>query len=240
MCSLPHVRGGVSYNNAMQNCELNSSPRTWGCFLHLPDCQRHQKLFPTHVGVFPVQAFQLLSDCPLPHARGGVSQGARDMAILFLSSPRPWGCFYNDDGSAKDYELFPTPVGVFLWSRCRCSRRSSLPHARGGVSSNRLVSYLDSHSSPRPWGCFQDFDFFPAPRNLFPTPVGVVPRLTTRKPNNKTLPHARGGVSFASAILTKGRLSSPRPWGCFRSWTARRRSLKLFPTPVGVFLRDFR
>ena len=53
---------------------------------------------------------------------------------------------------------------------------------------------------------------------------------------DKSLPHARGGVSYQQAYWLAHRASSPRPWGCF---LLRQRSAHddgVFPTPVGVFL----
>ena len=35
-------------------------------------------------------------------------------------------------------------------------------------------------------------------------------------------------------------MSSPRPWGCFRSRRVRSQQRDVFPTPVGVFLRSLR
>ncbi len=89
----------------------------------------------------------------LPHARGGVSSRATDIAGYGTSSPRPWGCFYQDSRGFQFGFVFPTPVGVFpaigdLWYNS-----SSLPHARGGVS------YLTS--------------VFTSDDMVFPTPVGV-------------------------------------------------------------------
>ena len=51
-----------------------------------------------------------------------------------------------------------------------------------------------------------------------------------------SLPHARGGVSVIdSQALTVGR-SSPRPWGCFWDLRDGSKPIRVFPTPVGVFL----
>jgi len=52
-----------------------------------------------------------------------------------VSSPRSWGCFL----------LIP-----FQWQPA-----PRLPHARGGVSSDRCNPLLLIWSSPRSWGCFQ-------------------------------------------------------------------------------------
>ncbi|SMG65048.1 hypothetical protein BMETH_297_3 [methanotrophic bacterial endosymbiont of Bathymodiolus sp.] len=50
-----------------------------------------------------------------------------------------------------------------------------------------------------------------------------------------SLPHARGGVSAASAADVTPTTSSPRPWGCFLYKEATPVPKKVFPTPVGVF-----
>ena len=47
------------------------------------------------------------------------------------SSPRPWGCFYKDDPEAAEYDVFPTPVGVFPKLSTAVLQSSSLPHTRG-------------------------------------------------------------------------------------------------------------
>ena len=71
--SLPHVRGGVSRQNA-----------------HVPHVG---VVFPTCVGVFLPQSAIACPFCGLPHVRGGVSVGARSLHVINQSSPRAWGCF---------------------------------------------------------------------------------------------------------------------------------------------------
>ncbi len=56
--------------------------------------------------------------------------------------------------------------------------------------------------------------------------------------NLTCLPHARGGVSFYVLFNQIIKESSPRPWGCFWSGTLEGIFPVVFPTPVGVFLRD--
>ncbi|SMG65751.1 conserved hypothetical protein [methanotrophic bacterial endosymbiont of Bathymodiolus sp.] len=51
--SLPHARGGVSFQKKGRKSAKVSSPRPWGCFLY---AARHVPcviVFPTPVGVFP-------------------------------------------------------------------------------------------------------------------------------------------------------------------------------------------
>ncbi len=95
-------------------------------------------------------------------------------------------------------------------------------------------------SSPRPWGCFQVEITKIALDLVFPTPVGVFPIGVQLNLIKRCLPHARGGVSlkvlFAEYVLR----SSPRPWGCFRLRADWQYQLGVFPTPVGVFLRQLR
>ena len=91
--SLPHDRGGVSAHRCHQPAKTQSSPRPWGCF-HLSTQQKaYSKVFPTTVGVFPTLPISTCWGSSLPHDRGGVSIRFFFWTVLFLSSPRPWGCF---------------------------------------------------------------------------------------------------------------------------------------------------
>ena len=94
-------------------------------------------VFPTPVGVFLLVLSKRISATRLPHARGGVSFFSVDDDLLEKSSPRPWGCFLRPIELLAYFIVFPTPVGVFPL-RCKESGTwTSLPHARGGVSSQR-------------------------------------------------------------------------------------------------------
>ena len=74
--SLPHARGGVSMLKA-DILELEkSSPRTWGCFYLYTIKLVSLKVFPTHVGVFPLFREFIGYPFRLPHARGGVSESS--------------------------------------------------------------------------------------------------------------------------------------------------------------------
>ena len=66
--------------------------------------------------------------------------------------------------------------------------------------------------------------------------MGVFPPQTIKQPLSLSLPHARGGVSLGGDTFTHWMPSSPRPWGCFRIPYLRTDPLRVFPTPVGVFL----
>ena len=152
--------------------------------------------------------------------------------------------------------VFPTPVGVFLDDYCHHQRYCRLPHARGGVSDENADVPLPDVSSPRPWGCFRRGRISSSHKRVFPTPVGVFPTCRKLAMSGKSLPHARGGVSrYHQSIADKDK-SSPRPWGCFFSYTGSREFARssprpwgcfssgmmfitieaVFPTPVGVFL----
>ena len=50
-------------------------------------------VFPTSVGVFLKASATTLAGAGLPHVRGGVSIARTGPEGVFLSSPRPWGCF---------------------------------------------------------------------------------------------------------------------------------------------------
>ena len=131
---LPHARGGVSAFALSATNAAVSSPRPWGCFpRRVPDARRG-RVFPTPVGVFLDDFLKATDARSLPHARGGVSGPNGKGVEEEVSSPRPWGCFFQREAAAGSADVFPTPVGVFPISPLRLSARKRLPHARGGVS----------------------------------------------------------------------------------------------------------
>ena len=71
---------------------------------------------------------------------------------------------------------------------------------------------------------------------VFPTLVGVFPRAPRPDPARPRLPHARGGVSYTSAVVEQEQRSSPRSWGCFSLGIIGKALAEVFPTLVGVFL----
>ena len=92
---LPHARGGVSFIGKYCFDIKVSSPRPWGCFSSRHNHPTTGRVFPTPVGVFLVRSGAFAFGCCLPHARGGVSKVIKNNPELSMSSPRPWGCFYN-------------------------------------------------------------------------------------------------------------------------------------------------
>ena len=121
-----------------------------------------------------------------------------------------------------------------MWSIGR--RSSSLPHVRGGVSSEIKGFRVWQESSPRAWGCFEAQRARRTRREVFPTCVGVFLVWNSLGIGHPSLPHVRGGVSAPSSISLPPLASSPRAWGCFcRPWPGGQ-SADVFPTCVGVFL----
>ena len=212
-----------------------SSPRPWGCFPASVSMVNRKKVFPTPVGVFLWWGGPRSTNARLPHARGGVSQFSRSHRYRAASSPRPWGCFSRRTPSHSKRTVFPTPVGVFLYSTWSVPSAGCLPHARGGVSASELREQADILSSPRPWGCFPVVFAIGQQGQVFPTPVGVFPLVWGNPGVAKRLPHARGGVSFFARVVGLMALSSPRPWGCFLDRAFEQDDEDVFPTPVGVF-----
>ncbi len=153
--SLPHARGGVSGIRVTGSGLAESSPRTWGCFHPASLVLPHAKVFPMHVGVFPVLFRKFRRRICLPHARGGVSRVLCGCRCTSASSPRTWGCFYREVSRAGEILVFPTHVGVFPLLSPLAHQHRSLPHARGGVSANQFPGNMNDGSSPRTWGCFQ-------------------------------------------------------------------------------------
>ena len=136
--------------------------------------------------------------------------------LIARSSPRAWGCFEKRSREARDGEVFPTCVGVFLLYRHASRRPGSLPHVRGGVSQKAAGLRLRLRSSPRAWGCFSLIKRYRELFPVFPTCVGVFLHMTSRSGFFLGLPHVRGGVSCLILLSRFGVI--------------------VFPTCVGVFL----
>jgi len=93
-----------------------------------------------------------------------------------------------------------------------------LPHACGGVSPIGAVC----------------IGWLP----VFPTRVGVFLLLSLIFFRRNSLPHACGGVSYYQTEKRRSLKSSPRVWGCFSLFFRPKFYLAVFPTRVGVFLKD--
>ena len=150
-----------------------SSPRPWGCFSPSPVASSPFAVFPTPVGVFLYRGSTDTQLKSLPHARGGVSVFFVFLALTFVSSPRPWGCFFIIKPLTNFGIVFPTPVGVFPKKSALFLKPLCLPHARGGVSTSLYGITVLRQSSPRPWGCFRPIGQRRPSTRVFPTPVGV-------------------------------------------------------------------
>ena len=156
-----------------ESAERRSSPRAWGCFHEGRLLSDPLTVFPTCVGVFPVLGGPVGAITGLPHVRGGVSEKREQKPPKRRSSPRAWGCFDMSIRYVQYARVFPTCVGVFLLLRSQFRYLCSLPHVRGGVSSDGLFGLYRLPSSPRAWGCFQGLRPLQCISSVFPTCVGV-------------------------------------------------------------------
>ena len=95
------------------------------------------------------------------------------MNATAMSSPRTWGCFSVRETYISRLIVFPTHVGVFLYSALTCGVSVGLPHARGGVSAIMQDNAFTKASSPRTWGCFYFRLLSEIKPTVFPTHVGV-------------------------------------------------------------------
>ena len=95
---------------------------------------------------------------------------------------------------------------------------------------------MKAASSPRTWGCFYHALGVIGEEYVFPTHVGVFLILLRCHLAGCRLPHARGGVSPALAVVADTGMSSPRTWGCFLNLIDFIPASEVFPTHVGVFL----
>ena len=212
---LPHVRGGVSLAIFSRGSLRPSSPRAWGCFWEPAVPEAGPDVFPTCVGVFPLEECATAREESLPHVRGGVSVIPDTNPTPSASSPRAWGCFFFSFCGGALRPVFPTCVGVFPEGKREKRSYTCLPHVRGGVSPLEGNARTAELSSPRAWGCFCSMTRWRKPAPVFPTCVGVFPAPDACVCSTVRLPHVRGGVSasrFSELVIF---VSSPRAWGCF-------------------------
>ena len=127
---------------------------------------------------------------------------------------------------------------MFLWRGESPEHRQGLPHARGGVSYSSIKMPNGQESSPRTWGCFRLDQVRWKAIPVFPTHVGVFLTDISRACSLQRLPHARGGVSELMDDSAHKQTSSPRTWGCFHMEFERIAWPGVFPTHVGVFLKN--
>ena len=240
ICSLLHVRGGVSDPERGQEAA--------------------DQVFSTSVEVFLSLWVRPRSAISLLHVRGGVSNKRQGGSHERRSSPRPWRCFQLNKILAVNAAVFSTSVEVFLhqvfcagrlfsssprpW---RCFLRLSvsrstvmgLLHVRGGVSKRTAIESTTQLSSPRPWRCFHHWYRAWRLVRVFSTSVEVFLNGKSGMAKTYSLLHVRGGVSGVDLSRAFGLQSSPRPWRCFLHPRAGRHRWLVFSTSVEVFLRNW-
>ena len=125
---------------------------------------------------------------------------------------------------------------MFLCRGRRSSAYPRFPHAGGDVSAASFSPSQWMRFSPRRWGCFP----LRAPEvhvgAVFPTQVGMFPRIFIKRVQVNSFPHAGGDVSQNLFALVLFVWFSPRRWGCFHREGLRAMSPPVFPTQVGMFL----
>ena len=107
--------------------------------------------------------------------RGGVSMDSIFYVERNKYSPHAWGCFYFTKYKGYLEDVFPTCVGVFPSKSPNLFLSVSIPHMRGGVSSQMAGLNDAIQYSPHAWGCFLCINLV----NAF----------------LQSIPHMRGGVS---------------------------------------------
>ena len=99
----------------------------------------------------------------------------------------------------------------------------------------RVINYIRSRFSPRPWGCSGAVEVAAVPAIVFPTPVGMFRIRELFVARYRSFPHARGDVPMGERSFNAEIMFSPRPWGCSVAGRACRVRDCVFPTPVGMF-----
>ena len=170
----PHACGGVPCRAVEISPAYWFSPRMWGCTCCFCKEIVNFFVFPTHVGVYPIQAYLEKWTYSFPHACGGVPNKHGNARLQRSFSPRMWGCTCPLTLGRPTPSRFPHACGgVPLFRSCN-TRLSSFPHACGGVPTTSGT--------------------FPVMVEVFPTHVGVYRNFNISSVQMISFPHACGGV----------------------------------------------
>ena len=149
----------------------------WGCFCKTILTLLGALVFPTHVGVFLLLLARVILQVSIPHSCGGVSTIFPSSCKPQLYSPLMWGCFPIWFYFGCLQRVFPTHVGVFPKDKYTKLQKTGIPHSCGGVSSLHSCIISVALYSPLMWGCFFPILCLKKSRIVFPTHVGVFPKV---------------------------------------------------------------
>lgn len=102
-------------------------PRKWECSCTVFHSSKPNILFPTQVGVFPVQLCRTGKSAPFSHASGSVPMTGIEPKELRNFFPRKWECSTKAQVADVPVVFFPTQVGVFLLKGLKLIVMSSFP-----------------------------------------------------------------------------------------------------------------
>ena len=88
------------------------SLRKWGCCSDEVTLDPVEAVFPTQVGVLPIDPLGVWIFGSFPYASGGVARHRIDEREMYLFSLRKWGCCWNVHWTPYLRFVFPTQVGV--------------------------------------------------------------------------------------------------------------------------------
>ena len=209
----PHARGERACIWTPMLGLTGSSPRPWGTHVVAVGAQHRGRFIPTPVGNAASARTSSPASTVHPHARGERQFCIVLAALLYGSSPRPWGTLEPMDTDELRERFIPTPVGNAWRGKTTPTPWPVHPHARGERRSAAQLLFPARGSSPRPWGTrCEDAGDDHAVR-FIPTPVGNAALLRIEQ----------------TALLG----SSPRPWGTPCPRQPPSYQPRFIPTPVG-------
>ena len=112
-------------------------------------------VFPTQVGVLPIQDSIFTDVVGFPYASGGVAALRTSDPLAQRFSLRKWGCCCCSKSCAAKLRVFPTQVGVLLTEPIPLAIKRSFPYASGGVAIKIIKLNSSTQFSLRKWGCCQ-------------------------------------------------------------------------------------
>jgi len=191
-------------------------------------------VFPTRVGMVRDWDGGRAGSGGFPHPRGDGPRYSASNHAGRRFSPPAWGWSVLHVGALRDFEVFPTRVGMVRMSSTPAISQSGFPHPRGDGPSAACSIVAPDWFSPPAWGWSAMKSAGDNPQAVFPTRVGMVRRRSDDFPQGKRFPHPRGDGPYSMTSARTSLWFSPPAWGWSDAGAGIRGGAEVFPTRVGM------
>ena len=206
----------------------------WGWSCKLPAISLPSWVFPTYVGMIPHGLYHPKVLNGFPHVCGDDPSSSQNANNITKFSPRMWGWSAVLCYTGYRCQVFPTYVGMILFSIASFTPDLGFPHVCGDDPATLQEVEILLEFSPRMWGWSWFFKFINTFFSVFPTYVGMIPCRYIFQFWSHGFPHVCGDDPHMFITYQLRKKFSPRMWGW--SFLPHHKNSKrpVFPTYVGM------